>query len=238
MAQAVVDELEVVEVQEKHGQRPQIPLMQLEGVGEPVAEERPVGQAGQPVVKCLMQQLFFTPGERCGEVGIVAQHQMLAQQHHHDDGRGAGQLVDVQQMAAGGQREGDGKGSGHGCVVEQRSPAAEPARVRRRPVLDPPLAGDRRQCEQHEGCHPAEVDRTAAVTGHGREVGEQAVRQHQRGAAGSYQAERDLVSGRARKRHHDEHQDQQVTDRVRERHPEREAAARGMAGNGGQHRLP
>ncbi len=141
VAQAVVDELEVVEVEEEHGERPQVALMQLEGVGEPVAEERPVGQAGQPVVKSLMQQLFFAAGERRGELGVVAQHQVLTQQHRHHDGGGSSELVHVQQVATGRQRQGDGEGSSHGRVDQQGCPAVDPPRASPAPRPAPAARG-------------------------------------------------------------------------------------------------
>ena len=70
MAERVVHLLEPVEVDEQHGER-------LAGAGragqrlvEPVAEERAVGEAGQPVVERLVGELLLEP-DALGDVARV-----------------------------------------------------------------------------------------------------------------------------------------------------------------------
>ena len=58
MPEAVVDRLEVVEVQEQHGDRIGAPVAAVHGMGEPVQEQRPVGQAGEGVVERLVVELL------------------------------------------------------------------------------------------------------------------------------------------------------------------------------------
>ncbi len=57
--EAVVDLLEVVEVEEEHGDRVPLPLRELEGVIHAIAEQRAVGEAGERVVEGLVQQLLL-----------------------------------------------------------------------------------------------------------------------------------------------------------------------------------
>ena len=58
MAEAVVDLLEPVEVQEEHGDVLGAgPLLQR--LGDALAEQRPVGQLGERVVVRLVHQLFL-----------------------------------------------------------------------------------------------------------------------------------------------------------------------------------
>ena len=54
VAEAVVDELELVEVEEEHRDRGLAPAGDREGVLEPVEEEVAVGQAGERVVEGLV----------------------------------------------------------------------------------------------------------------------------------------------------------------------------------------
>ena len=61
VAEAVVDDLEAVEVEEQHGDaRPALGARQ--GLREPVDEERPVGQAGERVVEGLAGELVDRRG--------------------------------------------------------------------------------------------------------------------------------------------------------------------------------
>ena len=84
VAQAVVDELEVVEVQEQHGQRRQRPRRPGQGVLEAVPEQGPVGQPAQGVVEGLVLQLLL----QALALGHVAQGE-----HDALDGRFAEQVV-------------------------------------------------------------------------------------------------------------------------------------------------
>ena len=59
VAQAVVDQLEVVEVEEQHGQRGQRARRPGQGVLEAVPEQGPVGQAAQRVVEGLVLELLL-----------------------------------------------------------------------------------------------------------------------------------------------------------------------------------
>jgi hypothetical protein len=59
VAQAVVDLLEAVQVQEQHGHRGGLPLGPLEGVVDPVLEQGPVGQGGERVVEGLVDELVL-----------------------------------------------------------------------------------------------------------------------------------------------------------------------------------
>jgi hypothetical protein len=59
VAQAVVDLLEAVQVQEQHGHRGCFPPAPFEGVVDPVLEQGPVGQRGQVVVEGLVGQLVL-----------------------------------------------------------------------------------------------------------------------------------------------------------------------------------
>ncbi len=57
MAGAVVDGLEVVEVDEQHRHRRRVPVGAGQGVLEPVGEQRAVGQAGEGVVEGVVLEL-------------------------------------------------------------------------------------------------------------------------------------------------------------------------------------
>ena len=59
VSQRVVDELEMVDVHEHHGQQALLPVGVAEGLGQPVAEEKTVGQAGERVVVRLVPDALF-----------------------------------------------------------------------------------------------------------------------------------------------------------------------------------
>jgi len=60
VAQAVVDVLEAVHVEEEHGEvRVLAPLPPRQRVREPVDEQRAVGQSGERVVQGVVEQLLF-----------------------------------------------------------------------------------------------------------------------------------------------------------------------------------
>ena len=61
MAEAVVDLLEAVEVDEQHRERVARPLGPRERLVEPVAEQRAVGEPGEAVVERLPGQLLLEP---------------------------------------------------------------------------------------------------------------------------------------------------------------------------------
>lgn len=54
MAETVVDEFEIVEVQRHDGHRPAILDAQRQRLGQPVAEQCPVGQPGQGIPQRLL----------------------------------------------------------------------------------------------------------------------------------------------------------------------------------------
>ena len=70
VSEAVVDRLEVVEVQEQHGDRVGPPVASVHGVGEPVKEQGAVGQAGERVVEGLVVELLLE-GAAFGHVAAV-----------------------------------------------------------------------------------------------------------------------------------------------------------------------
>src|SRR5664280_987455 len=84
VAERVVDEFEVVQVEAEHGQRAQVAALQLDGVLEPVAEQRPVGEAGERVVEGLMHQFVLAGGDGGQEPPVVGQGEELADQDHDD----------------------------------------------------------------------------------------------------------------------------------------------------------
>ena len=71
VAEAVVDLLEAVEVDEQHGERRRAERSRpRERLVEPVAEERAVGETGQAVVERLAGQLLLEP-DALGDVARV-----------------------------------------------------------------------------------------------------------------------------------------------------------------------
>src|SRR6185436_20336001 len=102
----VVDLLEVVEVDEQHAHRAGAAPGELERLLQPVAEQHPVGQAGEPVVERLVGQVAL----QAAALGDVPDGQ-----HHARDGRVGAQVppgaLDLQQApvrAHGGQVDGRG----------------------------------------------------------------------------------------------------------------------------------
>ena len=59
VAERVVDRLEVVEVQEQHGERPAVVASAAERVFDAIAEQRPVREVGDRVVERLVGQLLL-----------------------------------------------------------------------------------------------------------------------------------------------------------------------------------
>ncbi len=70
MAETVVDHLELVEIEEQHGDLLRGPVGAVEGVTDPVDEQRPVGQPGERVVERLAVQLPLE-GPPLGDVAAV-----------------------------------------------------------------------------------------------------------------------------------------------------------------------
>ncbi len=87
VAEAVVDLLEVVEVEEEHGDRVPLPLRELERVIHAVAEEGAIGQAGERVVEGLVQQLLLEALPLGDVAGVEhdAVHDRVAEQVGGDD---------------------------------------------------------------------------------------------------------------------------------------------------------
>ena len=71
MAQAVVDGLEVVEVQVEDCCSPRPSALALQGVLDPIQEQRPVGKTCQCVMECLMAKLLLELAP-IGDVGQEA----------------------------------------------------------------------------------------------------------------------------------------------------------------------
>ncbi len=92
VAEAVVDGLEIVEVEQEKGEGPADPPGPDEGVGQTVGEQRAVGEAGQGIVKRLVGEPLFqelslvgvAKGEHeAGQIGIV---QEVGDRHLHEQG--------------------------------------------------------------------------------------------------------------------------------------------------------
>ena len=80
VAQLVVHQLEIVDVDEQHGHERSPGAAPGPGVGEPVADEHPVGRAGERVVDDLVRQLgtqgalgFIEPGVGDGDGGVLGE---------------------------------------------------------------------------------------------------------------------------------------------------------------------
>ena len=87
VTKAVVDLLEVIEVEEEHGDGVPLPLRELERVIHAVAEEGAVGQPGERVVEGLVQQLLLEALPLGDVAGVEhdAVHDRVAQQVGGDD---------------------------------------------------------------------------------------------------------------------------------------------------------
>ena len=78
VAEGVVEDLEVVEVDEQDAERPAATAAApLEGLDDPIAEEDAIGQAGQAVVQRLVADLVV-------ETGVLEGHRGLAREHRRD----------------------------------------------------------------------------------------------------------------------------------------------------------
>ncbi len=84
MAEAVVDRLEVVDVEEENGQLPAIASAARQGVVDAIGEERAVGQAGQPVVERLELQLALET-DPSGDIADDHDRGRAAREHHVGD---------------------------------------------------------------------------------------------------------------------------------------------------------
>ena len=68
MAQAVVDELEAVEVEEEHAHSATLAMTPRQDVPQPVQKQCAIGQTGKRIVKCLMLEGRFSAGSLCNIV--------------------------------------------------------------------------------------------------------------------------------------------------------------------------
>ena len=59
VAEAVVDSFEVIQIEEQDGQLAAIAIGARLGVHDAVVKQRPVGQAGQPIMEGAMDQLLL-----------------------------------------------------------------------------------------------------------------------------------------------------------------------------------
>ena len=71
VSEAVVDDLEAVEIEEEHGEQLASALGARQGEGEAIDEERSVGQAGEGVEEGLPRELVEPAGELIDLVGLL-----------------------------------------------------------------------------------------------------------------------------------------------------------------------
>src|SRR5207244_10910105 len=84
VAQAVVDDLEVVEVEEEDGGQASPPLQAAQGQAEPVEEEGPVRQTGEGVVQGLVDELLLgllALGDVAGADDVAVDRPIPAEAH-------------------------------------------------------------------------------------------------------------------------------------------------------------
>ena len=100
MAERVVDRLEPVQIQENDRYRAAVAVRQIQRMLEPVGEQRPVGQPGEPVVEGEVMQLGLPLPHRAGQEEVVPQHHVLPDhvlpgehQEHEDDEEELGDRV-------------------------------------------------------------------------------------------------------------------------------------------------
>ncbi len=87
MTEAVVDHLEVVEIEEEHRRSVPGVTAPVEGDLDLLAEQHPVGQHGQRIVQGLVSQLFLQlgeSGEGVLEPSVLEGHRDLAGEGHQD----------------------------------------------------------------------------------------------------------------------------------------------------------
>ena len=84
MPESVVDRLEIVEVAEQHGDWSQVAQVQVQCVFGAVDEQRPVGQAGELIVKSLLMQLLLPRSDDSKQCSVLAHGEVLARQHHRE----------------------------------------------------------------------------------------------------------------------------------------------------------
>jgi hypothetical protein len=104
VAEAVVDHLEIVQVDEEHGQAAAVAARPGQGVAHAVVEQRPVGQVGEAVVERLVLELGGEgvalaergPEHALGAAELAHGRLVLAHQAGHP-----GQHQQEQQPAAG-----------------------------------------------------------------------------------------------------------------------------------------
>ena len=71
VSEAVVDDLEAVEIEEEHGEQLASALGARQGEGEAIDEERSIGQAGEGVAEGLPRELVEPAGELIDLVGLL-----------------------------------------------------------------------------------------------------------------------------------------------------------------------
>jgi hypothetical protein len=100
VAEAVVDLLEAVQVEEEDGHRGRLPLGPLEGVVDPVLEQGPVGQRGQGVVEGLVDELVLELAALGDVAGVQDQpaHGRVVEQVGDGELDGAAVTVAVAQL--------------------------------------------------------------------------------------------------------------------------------------------
>ena len=224
VAEAVVDGLEVVDVDEEHGQ---LGLRGPSPGGEAVGEAHPVAQACEPVVAGLIGEALHGAGEACGELAVLGDRQGLAQQQQPGDGdHHRHRVADVAQVQS------------HVEQAEQQCHASQPRRhhgEHRFEAVGAPGAASvlragqlpARAGDHHEADHPPGVEHERRlVPGPGcAEHEEREVRDGHEGYAQGEQAERHPgpLAHREEHREHHHHQEgvgdgiQQVDRRLRRR---------------------
>ena len=181
VAEAVVDHLEVVQVDEQHGQAAAVAARPGQRVADPVVEQGPVGQVGEAVVEHLVLELGgqgVALGERgpqhtlgatqlahgglvlADQVGHADQHEQKQQRAAGDDHR------DVEALVAQRLDGRDGRGHQRGRGQAGQPDLGQPRPGRRDRVGE---GGDRRvehgRAPQGVGDQPAGLDRAGRVVG-------------------------------------------------------------------------
>ena len=216
MTEAVVDQLEVVEVHRDNADRAAVALTQLHGMVQSFAEQRAVGQPGQRVAQRLI-------GDGDQQPPVLADRQKLAGQH--------GEHQQARDDLYGPRLKQRGRFGGRDDAGQQQRRVRQPDRGPTRHFghlgvcLGALPAGGSRDRDQQQPRRPADVDHVAAgVLVLGRQVGEQAVRERDTGQSDGEQGElQTVLDAGPNQQHRGQRQDDHVGDRVGQRDHEPES---------------
>ena len=235
----VVDHLELVQVDEQQAERAALVPVHVGGVREPVAEQGPVGQAGERVVEGLVGQLLLAALDLLEQPGVLPQRDELPGDDQADDEQPEVDLDPVEGPVQRGLHEQQDPHRGERHVRHEQVPA--------RGLGPPGGAGrtrpDRRQRRQRDqvrpGHEPDVADRRQVGRSGADQVGEDAVRDRDRDQAEDEQQQLrpalDPAQGQHQQREHDQHQ---VGDRVRDGDRERQRGRRTGPDDRREHRRP